>query len=402
VSRRFYGPADAYRSGNGNLDDRGVIYVRHGEPSEHLRPFVFGLMPNESWRYLRSDGDLVFHFSSGYDQSGGGDLYDYRLVESVLDLRGASEAPADQLLLSRQTFSPLYNRMLNWGTHGRARARARERGLGRASIAVGTSTDSHELRFATPLAAVADLVAVGTRPGGSLAHLVFALGAPGAVPVETPSGVSYRVRVRAVALPMAERPSIAIDTVVDLRTDRRLGDGDYLVGRVELTLPTGNWVWRTALAQGDSTGIVLTGDSVRVASDTRLEVSDLALGASETGARWNPTPADTVLLTPFDLFRQGGEVELYYEAGGAAPGSFYRHEIAVYRMKGEPGVADRRPVVSLAFEERAGEQLIRAHRTLQLRRLKPGRYVVEVRLSGAEGRTSVRRREFQVVKFRGD
>src|SRR5215208_2514068 len=98
VSRRFYGRLDAYRSGNTEVDDRGVIYIRQGEPAERLRPFVFGIMPNESWRYLRAEGDLLFHFSSGYDRNGGGDLYDYRLVQSVLDLHGAADAPIDQLL----------------------------------------------------------------------------------------------------------------------------------------------------------------------------------------------------------------------------------------------------------------------------------------------------------------
>ena len=89
ISRRFYGRVDdAYRSGNIEVDDRGVIYIRQGEPTERLRPFVFGTMPNESWRYAHAEGDLLFHFSAGYDSSGGGDLYDYRLVQSVLDLQG--------------------------------------------------------------------------------------------------------------------------------------------------------------------------------------------------------------------------------------------------------------------------------------------------------------------------
>ena len=128
IARRFYGARDAYRSGSEELDDRGIIYVRHGEPALRLRPFVFGLMPNETWRYGRADGDFLFHFSAGYDDSGGGDLYDYRLVESVLDLHGAADAPVDQLLLSRETLSPLYGRMLHWGPYGAARARGRERG----------------------------------------------------------------------------------------------------------------------------------------------------------------------------------------------------------------------------------------------------------------------------------
>ena len=63
-------------------------------------------------------------------------------------------------------------------------------------------------------------------------------------------------------------------------------------------------------------------------------------------------PGDTVLLTPFDLFPEGGEVELYYEAAGAIAGTSYRHEIAVFRVRGEPGAVERRPVVTLGFDER--------------------------------------------------
>jgi GWxTD domain-containing protein len=400
VSRRYYGPADAYRSGSEEMDDRGVIYVRHGEPAERLRPFVFGLMPNETWRYDRAEGDLLFHFSSGYDGSGGGDLYDYRLVESVTDLRGAGDAPPDQLLLSRQSISPLYGRMLNWGPYGRAKSEARERGIGRASIAIGTSTDSYELQFAKPLGATANLIAVGTRAGGSLAHLVFALASPGTEALRGEAGLRYATRVRAVALSADGAEPVALDTTIIVRASRPLGEGEYLVGRAEMALPAGHWAWRAALAQGDSAGVVLAGDSLRVGSASNLELSDLAMGAVGTSVPWQPTPADTVLLSPFDLFRTGSEVGLYYEAGGAEPGAPYRHEIGVYRMKGDPARVESRPAVSLAFEEPAREPTLRSHRTLRLGRLKPGRYLVEVRVSGPDGAVSTRRREIEVVKDR--
>jgi hypothetical protein len=106
-----------------------------------------------------------------------------------------------------------------------------------------------------------------------------------------------------------------------------------------------------------------------------------------------------VLLTPFDLFLERSEVELYYETSGAVPGTPYRHQIAVYRTKGE-GRLDPRPVVALGFEERAEADLLRSHRTLQLGRLKPGRYVVEVKVAGASaaGEPAVRRRELRVVR----
>ena len=393
VSRRFYGPADAYRSGSDELDDRGVIYVRHGEPADRLRPFVFGLMPNETWRYARAEGDLLLHFSAGYDQHGGGDLYDYRLVESVLDLRGAGEAPRDQLLLSRQSLTPLYGRMLNWGAHGAARARATERGIGSASIAVGTESDSYELQFAEVLPALANVVAIGTRGPDGLTHLVFAIPAD-ALREGAP------LRVRLVAIDRSDRPVAVVDTLLPVGRPEA-ERGRYFAGRVELPLPEGEWTWRAALQQGDSLGIVLPRDSLRVAPrDEGLALSDLALGLAAASARWEAAPGDTVLLTPFDLFPERSDLELYYEAVGAVPGTGYRHEVAVYRVRGAPPKADRKPVVSLSFEEPARDSLLRSHRTLRLGRLRPGRYVIEVRLSGSGTAGVTRSRAFTVLRER--
>jgi GWxTD domain-containing protein len=400
ISRRFYGGRDAYRSGSEELDDRGVIYVRHGEPRTRLRPFVFGLMPNETWRYDRADGDLLFHFSAGYDDAGGGDLYDYRLVESVLDLRGASDAPVDQLLLSRQTLSPLYGRMLNWGPYGAARAKGRERAIGRVSIDYGTTTDSYELQFARRLTATANLIAVGERAGMPLAHFVFGLGPTGTTATEEAAGgVSYPVRVRVVVLDGAEHAVASADTAIVFRLDRPLGSGQYLIGRVELPLPSGGWSWRAAIDQGSEAGVVLPRDTVRAAGPgPALVLSDLALGVEAASATWQPPGAEPVLLTPFDLFPERSELRLYYEAAGAVPGAEYRHEIAVFRMKASPAVPDRRPKVTLSVDERAGGTVIRAYRTLQLRDLKAGSYMIEVRVRGPGGSADVRRRAFQVVK----
>jgi GWxTD domain-containing protein len=399
VSRRYYGAADAYRSGGLEIDDRGVIYVRHGEPAERLRPFVYGLMPNETWRFDRAEGDFLLHFSAGYDSNGGGDLYDYRLVESVLDLRGASDASPDQLLLSRERLSGVYRKMLHWGPYGAARSRARERGIGRASIALGTTTDSHELRFADTLRGVVDLVTVGSVDTASLGHLVFAVAEPGTRPARDAGGVRYTVRLRAVASDATGRPFTGLDTTIVFRPGAPLGRAQYLIGRAELPLPPGRWTWRAALQVGDSLGIVLPRDTVRVGSaGGRFALSDLALGIRGASARWEPVPGDTVLLTPFDLFLEGSEVELYYETQGTIVGRPYRHEIAVFRMRGEPAVAERRAVVTLGFEEPAAGTLLRSRRILQLARLKPGRYVIEVQVRAPDGAAVSRRREFLVVR----
>jgi GWxTD domain-containing protein len=402
VSRRFYGAADAYRSGGTELDDRGVIYVRHGEPTERLRPFVYRLMPNESWRYARAEGDLLFHFSAGYDQSSGGDLYDYRLVESVLDLRGAGDAPPDQLLLSRRTLSPLYGRMLNWGPYGAALARGEERGIGNASIAFGTSTDSYELAFARPLAVVADLVAIGRDSAGPAAQLVFAVGGAGLPAEPAGDGVQYRVRLRFVAIDPHGTPFGARDTTYLFRVRGPLGRRDWLLQRLQVPLPPGRWDWRVAVQAGDSAGVVLPRDSARVApAGAGLALSDLALGVADAAARWPATPGDTVLLTPFDLFRRGADLELYYEVAETEPGRSYRHAVTVYRLKDARDPRRKRPEVSLAFDEPASARLTRAHRTLQLGRLRPGTYLVEVRVgpTGASGGV-IRQRVIRVGELR--
>jgi GWxTD domain-containing protein len=399
ISRRFYGRQDAYRSGNAELDDRGVIYIRHGKPTQRLRPFVFGAMPNESWLYARSEGDLLFHFSAGYDANGGGDLYDYRLVQSVLDLRGASDAPGDQLLLSRQSLSPIYSRMLNWGKFGSARAMALERSIGAADIAVGTTSDSYELQFAHPLGAVADLVAVGRSGSSSLAHFVFGITAPGASGQPVAGKMNYPVRIRLVVLDRDDRAIATLDTAMVISRPRPLTDKEWLVGRAELTLPPGRWTYRAALQQGDSAGVVLPRDSVLVSptESPALALSDIALGSRGGAARWVSDAADTVLLSPGRLFRRGTEVQVYYEVSGAKAGQVYRHQITVLRADGREEPARRRPLVSLSFDEGSGGEVIRSRRSVQLDRLKPGNYFVEVRVAAPDGSFQVRRRSMRLT-----
>jgi len=398
ISRRFYGSVDAYRSGSAELDDRGIIYIRHGEPSTRLRPFVFGTMPNESWRYARAEGDLLLHFSGGWDHNGGGDLYDYRLVQSVLDLRGAADAPPDQLLLSRQSLSPTYARMLNWGRYGAANARARERSIGAASIAVGTTTDTYELQFPKRLGVVADLIAVGRTAAGSLAHFVFGIAASTLTPQRADGKVQYHLRLRLVALDQNEGPISSLDTSLTVQHSRLLDDGEFVVGRAEMVLPPGKWHYRASLQQGDSAGVVLPRGSVEVANTGggTIQLSDIALGSRGRALSWVSDAADTVLLAPTGLLRKKSDVELYYEATGAQPGLRYRHEITVLRA--EDRLAGRRqPLVALSFEEDAANAVIRSHRTVSMSRLKEGRYVIEIKVTGGSGAAAVRRRGFTII-----
>jgi hypothetical protein len=263
--------------------------------------------------------------------------------------------------------------MLNWGPNGAARAEGHERAIGQVSIAFGTTTDSYERQYARRLMATANLVAVGERDGVPLAHFVFGIGPAGTTPIDDGEAVTYPVRVRVVALDGADHAVASLDTALVFRVHQVLGRGQWLIGRAELPVPAGRWSWRAAIEQGADAGVVLPRDTVWASGHgPALTLSDLALGVAAASATWQPPGGEPVLLTPFDLFPEGSEVRLYYEAAGAEPGTDYRHEIAVFRMKGTPAVPDRRPAVTLSVDERATGPVIRAHRTLQLRNLKAG------------------------------
>jgi hypothetical protein len=287
--------------------------------------------------------------------------------------------------------------MLNWGRYGSANEGARERNIGKTSIEVGTTTDTYELRFKQRLGAVADLIAVGRTAAGSLAHLVFGIAERGTSPRRVEGGVAYPVRVRLVALGARDSSVATMDTTFVITLAQPLTRNEYLVGRAQLTLPPGRWRYRAALQQGDSAGVVLPIGSVRIAATkgAALSLSDIALGTQGRAVSWVTDVADTVLLAPSELFRKGAEIQIYYEAAGATPLRRYRHEISVLPWNSRDD--GRVPLVSLSFEEEATSEVIRSRRTARLERLKPGNYVVQVKVTGPDGDVQLRQRDIRLI-----
>ena len=83
LTKRRYDTDERYRSGSIEFDDRGVIYVRHGAPSDSAVYMGVGSCYNLSWLYKRPEGDLIFHFVARDD------VDDYRLVQSLMDIADA-------------------------------------------------------------------------------------------------------------------------------------------------------------------------------------------------------------------------------------------------------------------------------------------------------------------------
>ncbi|HET7042206.1 MAG TPA: GWxTD domain-containing protein, partial [Gemmatimonadales bacterium] len=83
-----------YRTAQSEVDDRGVVYIRHGEPDDRATYVGADAPPNESWVYHRPGEDLVLNFVQSLTASG------WHLTESLSQI-GASPCEIPALLDSR-------------------------------------------------------------------------------------------------------------------------------------------------------------------------------------------------------------------------------------------------------------------------------------------------------------
>jgi GWxTD domain-containing protein len=409
---RHYDIVERYRSGSRDFDDRGIIYIRHGEPTSRASYAAPGLEPNESWRYSRPDGDMIFHFMARED------VQDYKLVESLFDVLGFSNAlalrgglsgsegdpVAQQLLLSREQLAPIYGRLFAAGRISTGRYQTEERQVGQESIALGTTSDSYELRFPEELKARSEVLAVGRDSTGTQVQIAYAIAGSTLEPVMVTRGYLYSVRVRFVATDRMGRVAASLDTTRHFVAPAPVPDDEHLVGRVTVPLAPGRFDYRLAIQQGEATGVLLPRDTVRVGrpTATTLALSDLVLGSRNTNLFWHRTAQDTVVFNPLGTYKRNETLELYYEVEGLSAGTEYTVRIAARKQGGGGGLFRKifgggGAQISLKFEETASFPVTTTSRSLQLDKLKPGMYSLEVEVKDAQGRADRRMREFQVV-----
>ena len=411
--RRVYGISEIYRSGSTEFDDRGIIYIRHGEPTDRASYQAPGIDPNESWRYARPDGDLLFHFTSRDD------VQDFRLVESVLDVLGYEvkvtasgeglvdadpNGPAIQLLTSRERLSPMYARMQSAGRGSAQRFQREEQTLTRNSVALATTTDSYDLRFERDLQASVQVLAAGARDGQNHVLITYAIPGTALTGMQSERGTIYQVRLRFSALG-PDGVVATVDTTRVFLARTAVPAAEHLVGYVLTPVPPGTWQYRLALQQGERAGLVSRNAVLTVApaDGPTLGLSDPVLGSPTGGIAWRPTAADTVPLNPVGRFWSGETMDLYYEVTGLLRGEQYRTEVAINRAPPEevdalaPGKLFKDAVLTVRFDEEAGASPIRSQRTIELRKLRPGDYTISVIVTDASRRVVRRSQSFRVV-----
>jgi hypothetical protein len=212
------------------------------------------------------------------------------------------------------------------------------------------------------------------------------------------------VRLRFVATDNRGQVVSSLDTTRHFVAPAPVPPNEHLVGRVSATVTPGLLQYRLAIQQGEAAGVTLPRDSVRVGpvSSAALSLSDLVLGSRSANLSWRRSGGDTVLFNPLRTYKRSDEMELYYEIEGLRP-TPYTVELSV-RKKGSSGGLFRKifggggAAIRLKFEEQATTPQVSTHRTLQLNRLKPGHYVLELLVVDADGRRDRRGQEFQVVE----
>jgi GWxTD domain-containing protein len=421
VSRhRHYDVTERYRSSQLEFDDRGIIYMRHGEPDRRARYVHPDVEANESWLYQRPSGDLIFHFVARDD------VNDFKLVESLVDVLGFSRAvrasstmdgQVSELYTSRQNFGALYGRIAN-SQRPVGNELATERAQGRRDIVVGTTSDSYTRHFDLPMAVVASAFVTGAGAGvgvgsgdsaGQLLHVVFAI--PGerlsGVPAEAAGGLRYALQFRVIVADSTGAVVAQHDTLRVFAARQPVRHPDYLTGRLALPVPAGQFVYRLLVATPDGgAGDLVTGAArIDTLAPDRFAVSDVVVGREGSGLVWYTPAGDTVRLNPLQRFPQGSGVNLYYEIYGLARGAAYHTVVRLEREGGRSlfGAIGRlfgggRSPVLLEFDAPSDGRVTRVQRGIELRDVAKGTYRLVVTISDpATGASITRTERFQVV-----
>jgi hypothetical protein len=185
----------------------------------------------------------------------------------------------------------------------------------------------------------------------------------------------------------------AIDTLRTFVAPHAVPIDATLFGRLPVRVPPGDYTIRIAL-ETPGRGVMSPRLGVRVAGVTspQLDLSDLALGARSVRLPWRTPNGDSMWVNPSRAFRSGEPMQLYFEVLGVAPGTAYRTDLVIFHT------TEQRPELSVGFSATTSASPDGVHREVDIARLKPGSYQLQVTISTARGERVVRRGEFTVIK----
>lgn len=371
------------------MDDRGVVWIRYGEPDRSKR--AVGGEALEVWAYDNVVPPFVLQFrEEDFDGQVGAStlvptLLDvparYRdqfcgMVQSLCSLTAVDPMTPD-LVRSRTTPA---QRMTDNGRINQA-VIEREVRSGKANIERAVSTDAMPREFSKAITPVVRFYGLGKPAGGTPVVLAgFAIPAVQLShhsPPEAGGRTVYSVRLMLSTVgPSGEYRRL--DTLRHFAVAAPLQKGQFLNGLVELGAEGGASSASLAVTQEGGAGGVAARRSLNVptVSRGRLQISSLVTGR-EGGIAWRGA-GQPVPVNALGSFAEGGEAEVYYQLSGLVPGDEYVTKVEVYPSLDR----DARAAISVSFTERAGAANADVTRTLGLRDLDRGEYRLSVTVSG--------------------
>ena len=285
---------------------------------------------------------------------------------------------------------------------------ARERTLVQRSMQVGLSSDSHELRFERELVARVNPAAVGVGLSGPALQVFYALPAFTFEPFRTRGLITYPLRFRLVAWDSSGAVAALLDTILTI-TRFAPATGDLpILGRVEVPLAAGRYSYRMALQSGDRAGVTLPPDTLHVAGPpplgaAGLALSDLLLGGTPTSMVWHPPLGDSVSVDPAAVFGRNSTMQLAAEVYGPSTGAKLRARAFVAPLGAPAGT----PLKWRSFPGASGWKRFspgvspvpsvgRLRLDFPLKKLAPGRYLLELLVTDEHKQSARGRRVFEV------
>ncbi|MEN8374549.1 MAG: hypothetical protein ABFS34_03795 [Gemmatimonadota bacterium] len=409
------------------LDDRGTVYLLHGEPDDVIRTSSCA-NPNESWLYRRPRGRLVFHFAalgSGQQFSmvsgpisaclgratqvnaGNVDL----VIEALEDRRDFDPRLGIQATRLRSTSNELANAQSSADVQRVSLALTsdliRFESDARRDALKGLERDSYATDLGEPIPFFYDTYAFKGR--GADTDLVVAFAVPGdQLPSEERAGsFLYPVQVVLAVADTVREEFFRADTARTFSSGAALGEGEHLRTALEIAVPPGESYTHTVTLRTTGQGKVggAYGGPIEIPdfSGPDLAISDIVLG--QAGDSWTRGEVSLGLVPP-RRYPQGSTVTLFYELYGLdATGDPIRTSISVRPLEGGVGGFFKRLFgggsgeIKLEFEDlvRPDESgAVQVLRTVDGRGLDPGAYRLAVEIE-SDGEKVRREREFIIL-----
>lgn len=422
------------------LDNRGLIYLHHGEPFQvvygpghpfatdtsnatptltlssdlpvdsisdpslecaHIaRDTLLPMGPNEAWKYWIGGQWRVLNFrgSCALGRYAATTLTSYLPISSATAgdwlARAALLPEYHEAALQIAAYISKFQQVVPITCQTGPQAAV---ALSRADADVAVRTDSHTPLILRPWGAVIQAFALGSGVDQSGEGLVtFAIPIDSLHATRAPNGqLVYKVAARIVGYDRASGRMFTIDSVREIAAPKQAGAQAHLSGWFEFALDTGDWQVAIRMNQGvDSTGAYALASHVRVDAGTTLSLSDLVTG-SANGLDWPAPDGGTFPLNVLGAWPASGSAEVYYEVNGLHADEPYHAMVEVRPL--EPTATAAKDVVHLESTDRATGPVTTVRKSLGLAQLKFGIYRLIVSVD-AGGRHAEREQHILVLE----